>query len=89
MTDLTEQWKKGELPEGEKYIQLRDNRIFTAYFNGIEFREVYSCDIKEILAPVPSYQEYLESESHCAVYSEVNKSLKEKTNSSKSCLKSV
>ena len=28
--------------------------------------------------PVPSYQEYLESESHCAVYSEVNKSLKEK-----------
>ncbi len=24
MTDLTEQWKKGELPEGEKYIQLRD-----------------------------------------------------------------
>ena len=27
--------------------------------------------------PVPSYQEYLESESHCAVYSEVNESLKE------------
>lgn len=87
MTDLTEQWKKGELPEGEKYIQLRDNRIFTAYFNGIEFREVYSCDIKEILAPVPSYQEYLESESHCAVYSEVNKSLKEKNQQLKELLK--
>lgn len=54
---LTEKWKKGELPEGEKYIQLRDNRVFTAYFNGKEFREVYNSDIKEILAPVPSYDE--------------------------------
>lgn len=54
---LTEQWKKGELPEGEKYIQLRDNRIFTAYFNGKEFREVYNSDIKEILAEVPTFEE--------------------------------
>lgn len=73
---LTEKWKKGELPEGEKYIQLRDNRIFTAYFNGKEFREVYNSDIKEVLAPVPTYNEYLESEAHCAVYSEENKQLK-------------
>ena len=57
MTDLTEQWKKGELSEGEKYIQLRDNRIFTAYFNGKEFREVYNSDIKEILAEVPTFDE--------------------------------
>ena len=58
MTDLTEQWKKGKLPEGEKYIELRDNRIFTAYFNGKEFREVYNSDVKEVLAPVPSYEEW-------------------------------
>ena len=57
MTDLTEQWKNGELTEGEKYIQLRDNRIFTAYFNGKEFREVYNSDIKEILAEVPTFEE--------------------------------
>ena len=58
MTNLTEQWKNGELPEGEKYIQLRDGRIFTAHFNGKEFREVYNSDIKEILAPVPTYEEW-------------------------------
>ena len=57
MTDLTEQWKRGELPEGEKYIQLMDDRIFTAYFNGKEFREVYNSDIKEILAEVPIFDE--------------------------------
>ena len=37
--------------------------------------------------PVPSYQEYLESESHCAVYSEVNKSLKEENEQLKELLK--
>ena len=37
--------------------------------------------------PVPSYQEYLESESHCAVYSEVNKSLKEENERLKELLR--
>ena len=37
--------------------------------------------------PVPSYEEYLESESHCAVYSEVNKSLKDKNAQLKELLK--
>lgn len=37
--------------------------------------------------PVPSYQEYLESESHCAVYSEVNKSLKQENQQLKELLR--
>ena len=37
--------------------------------------------------PVPSYEEYLESESHCAVYSEVNKSLKDENANLKKLLK--
>ena len=64
MTDLTDKWKKGELPEGEKYIQLRDGRIFIAYFNGKEFREVYNSDIKEILAEVPTFEEWHASEKY-------------------------
>lgn len=33
-------------------------------------------NVEEVLAPVPSYEEYLESEAHCAVYNEENKRLK-------------
>ena len=51
---LTEQWKKGELPEGEYYIQ-------SDWCDGIEIRYVHnnSGDMyDEILAPVPTYEEY-------------------------------
>ena len=71
---LTEQWKKGELPDGMYYMENTSGII-----GMVGHSKVFPCyDVKQILAPVPSYQEYLESESHCAVYSEVNKSLKEK-----------
>lgn len=72
MTDLTEQWKNGELKEGEYWCKITESPY-------VERVYLPCCDdiIVEVLAPVPSYEEYLESESHCAVYSEVNKSLKE------------
>ncbi len=55
---LTEQWKKGELPSGEYYIKLKDKRIFIAYYNGKEFRSLYNSDIAEIIAEVPTYDEW-------------------------------
>lgn len=80
MTNLTEQWKKGELPEGWYYVKVIPDFEYPndiAFYTGGYF-ELYSDeDIEQVLSPLPSYQEYLESESHCAVYSEVNKSLKE------------
>ena len=89
---LTEQWKKGELKEGWYYIEL--NESFDKIHKDISYYSLGSFDIEvdsnyiiEILAPVPSYEEYLESESHCAVYSEVNKSLKEKNVKLKELLK--
>jgi hypothetical protein len=56
--DLTEQWKNGELEEGFYY--LKDNEyIFIDHFNGVSFEETCDFEIKEVLAPVPSYEKYI------------------------------
>ena len=58
MTDLTEQWKKGKLPEGDYYIKRRNG--FLPYDNidssGV-WRNSIDEDIIEVLAKVPSYEE--------------------------------
>lgn len=83
MTDLTEQWRKGELPDGMYYMENTSGII-----GMVGHSKAFPCyNVKNILAPVPSYQEYLESESHCAVYSVVNKSLKEENQQLKELLK--
>ena len=94
MTDLTEQWKKGELPYGRYYVELAyngNNIIMADYWWDkaltLDDHEYSKEEVKRILAPVPSYEEYLESESHCAVYSEVNKSLKEENQQLKELLR--
>lgn len=64
MTDLTKQWKAGELEEGWYYIKYEDNHVGIAFaceglgrdeypFVGFEFED----DIEEVLSPVPSYEE--------------------------------
>lgn len=69
---LTEQWKKGELPDGMYYMENTSGII-----GMVGHSKAFPCyNVKQILAPVPSYQEYLESEAHCAVYSEENKQLR-------------
>jgi hypothetical protein len=61
MTDLTEQWKKGELPEGFYYVKDGENMIaeyLDGYFyNNGEPMISFSGGVDEILAPVPSYEE--------------------------------
>lgn len=66
---LTERWKKGELPEGEEYwVILTDEwylrkpvePVRAFYSCDCEFEGYYDDDIKEVLAPVPSYDEWKE-----------------------------
>ena len=64
MTDLTEQWKNGELEEGWYYIEL--NEPFDKIHKDISYYSLGSFDIEvdsnyiiEVLAPVPSFQEWM------------------------------
>lgn len=58
--DLTEQWKKGELEEGFYYIiKEKGNEEFDYWF-GEFWENSWNFDIKEVLAPVPSYEEWQE-----------------------------
>lgn len=55
---LTEQWKKGELPFGAYYVnRLEEHRIWL--YNDRSKTPESQHEIYEILAPVPSYQEYM------------------------------
>lgn len=59
MTDLTEQLRNGTLKEGFYYAKLPDNvvEIITEY--GLDIlKEVKDGDKIEVLAPVPSYEEW-------------------------------
>ena len=56
---LTEKWKKGELPEGDYYIKRRNGYL---PYDNIDSRGVWRNsideDVVEVLAPVPSYEEW-------------------------------
>jgi hypothetical protein len=52
--NLTELWKKGELPRGEYYVENNDGVIGSLY--NLDNNGWYN--IKEVLAPVPSYEEW-------------------------------
>lgn len=59
---LTEQWKKGELDEGFYYVKDGENIIaefLDGYFyNNGQPMASFSGGVDEVLAPVPSYEEY-------------------------------
>ena len=58
---LTEKWDKGELPEGDYYIKRRNGDFL---YDNIDtsgvWRNSIDEDILEVLAPVPSYEEWQE-----------------------------
>lgn len=63
--NLTEQWKKGELPEGVYWVEYSVDGIngvemmkYIPELNGFSFKI-----IKQVLAPVPSYEEYEQLEN--------------------------
>ena len=63
MTDLTEQWKKGELSlDKSYYLRLQDgSEEIQMYVGGFLCNENNPVD--EVLAQVPSYEEYLALQS--------------------------
>ena len=62
MTDLTEKWKNGELKSGYYYVIVKEefsNRI-DFYNSSATIWSYHSNDvINQVLAPVPSYEEYM------------------------------
>ena len=58
---LTEQWKQGKLPEGWYYIKIADI-VFIDFIEG----KVYKKNeyIVEVLAPVPTFEEWQASEKY-------------------------
>ena len=63
MTNLTEQWKNGELINEEDagcyYIETIDGEIYPDCLSPIDgFKNTYNYAVKKILAPVPSYEEW-------------------------------
>lgn len=79
--NLTELWQQGELEEGFYYIRNQQG-VEIDFYNTSCFKPFFTAnddeDIEEVLAEVPSYREYLESEAHCVTYKEENERLKEK-----------
>lgn len=54
MTDLTDKWKKGELPDGLYYVKTNDDSVMILGWSKI----AGWYNIKQVLAPVPSYEEW-------------------------------
>jgi hypothetical protein len=57
MTNLTEQWKKGELPSGWYYTKLWKGCNVIDYFIGNHFLRYDDSDIVEVIVPVPTFDE--------------------------------
>lgn len=64
---LTELWQKGELKEGHYYVRDGENiiaELLDGYFyNNGEPMTSFSGGVDKVLAPVPSYSEYLALQS--------------------------
>ena len=58
---LTEQWKKGERPEGYYYIKLPSGKMEIISHDSFQYLESETIKNKtEVLAPVPSYEDWQE-----------------------------
>mgnify|MGYP003420710588 CR=1 FL=1 len=60
MTDLTEQWKKGDLPCGWYYVKdIHNKESLDRYFKETDnFEYLEDWEVGEVLAPVPSYEQW-------------------------------
>lgn len=77
MTNLTEQWKKGELPLGHYYVVCSKNDTVEILQNRVQ---ILSCskvgitydfpdywEVKQVLAEVPSYDEWFKIKNLAAL----------------------
>lgn len=59
MTNLTEQWNKGELTEGDYYIKRRNGLLIDDNIDSYGvWRNSIDEDIVEVLTPVPTFEEW-------------------------------
>lgn len=69
MNDLTEKWKKGELQEGFYYVRDGENMIAEYldryFYNNGEPMTSFTGGVDEVLAPVPSYDEWKQMNDWC------------------------
>ena len=96
---LTEQWKKGELPYGRYYVELayNGNSIIMAEYwwdktLTLDDHQYSREEVKRILAPVPSYEQW-QASYNCMLENEVlrlkNAHLKELLEECKEVIKNV
>lgn len=93
MTDLTEQWKKGELPEGHYYVKDGENMI-AEYLDGYFYNDgnpmtSFSGGVDEVIAPVPSYEEWKALNGNMDSVMQTNQALCKKLAELKELLKEV
>lgn len=89
MTDLTEQWKKGELPEGFYFIN-DGAEITIDYYLCDYWERHFDSDVQQVLAQVPSYDEWKAAQEQLHKegiwYTEIShKKVLKKTPNSKNC----
>ena len=74
MNDLTDKWKKGELPDGHYYVRDGENiiaELFDGYFyNNGEPMTSFSGGVDSVLEKVPSYEEW-QASYNCMLENEV------------------
>ena len=76
---LTEQWRDGTLPVGTYYIVNKNG--YEEIDKSVAVGELWNnTDIKEVLAPVPSYEEWQESQSKRALWFEEKAKIRNKLN---------
>ena len=72
--NLTELWKKGELKQGWYYVLLFSNEEYITFIDGnwVVDDRLIGADIKEVLAPVPSYGEWKQMKAFCEGFNTLN-----------------
>ena len=61
---LTEQWRDGTLPDGFYYMQDYTGRYHYRYLLGVKPDADFVKCFKEVLAPVPSYDEWKQAKEN-------------------------
>lgn len=82
MSNLTEQWEKGELPLGMYYVKTPFGVEIHSDYSLYRYKLTRDVDSIEVLAPVPSYEEWKQlhkflEEFNALDVAEDNKKLKE------------
>jgi len=82
---LTEQWRERTLESGVYYVLLTDNGSAIVFCEDGSlyddpYEEYESKDIKEVLAPVPSYEEWKESQKKRALWFDEKMKIENKLN---------